>query len=104
MNHEDQKENGPEMENEEKVSRYGVKKVVFIIILILLFLFVGIVVGLGGFITNALKPVETANEPIEIIIEPGTNSAGISVLLEEHNLIRSETVFRYYLRYKNQGH
>lgn len=79
------------------------RRVGFVIAFCILFLLAGTVVGVGMFLAIGLQPVEAKEQEIRITIEPGSSSARIAQILEDNGLIRSEFVFRYYLRINNQG-
>ncbi len=52
---------------------------------------------------NALRPVQPSADPIQITVSPGMDSTDISYLLQENGLIRNGLIFKYYLRFKNEG-
>lgn len=61
--------------------------------------------GIGGaalYVWNGLKPT-AAGEPVRIEIPSGTSAFRTAELLEDHGIIRSAFLFKYYLRYKDQG-
>jgi len=71
---------------------------------LLLLVVVAIGAAAGGlyYVLEQLKPAEAAEE-VEFTIPPGTSSAGIANILEEHGLIRDALIFSYYLKYKDLG-
>ncbi|SFE27827.1 endolytic transglycosylase MltG [Alteribacillus iranensis] len=80
-----------------------VRKVVAIIISVLVL--VVIVVGVGGYlyIHSALQPVdEESEQTVTVDIPIGSSPASIGELLEEKEIIRNGTIFRYYVTYKNE--
>lgn len=79
-----------------------VRKVVFIILTSLtLILFIGIVSGYI-YIKSALGPVnKNSEEEIQIEIPLGSSTTEIAHLLEENGLIKSSSVFRFYIKFKN---
>lgn len=78
---------------------------------IVLFTFLGLIIigAIAGFsayayITNALGPVdEDSPQEIEVTIPIGSTSNQIGTILEEEGLVRNGTIFRYYVRYKNES-
>jgi|GEM_PF-6550808 len=61
--------------------------------------------GIGGaalYVWNGLKPT-AAGEPVRIEIPSGTSAFRTAELLEDHGIIRSAFLFKYYLRYKIRG-
>ncbi|MFS1513809.1 endolytic transglycosylase MltG [Chengkuizengella sp. SCS-71B] len=98
------------MENQENFvegtrSRNGWKKVKIImaIISIIIFLIVGVVAGGVFYGYSSLQPVEAQDENIRFIVETGMNSKQIANRLEEEGLIRNQTSFTYYLKFKGEG-
>lgn len=63
---------------------------------------VGLAIGLALFIVNGLRPLEAGAE-VRLTIQQGLNSAQIAQLLEDEGIIKSGILFKYYLRYKNEG-
>lgn len=55
------------------------------------------------YIMQQLKPVQPAGSPVIVEIPEGKTSAQITELLEEAGVVRSGTVFAYYLKYKGLG-
>ncbi|MFA9455941.1 endolytic transglycosylase MltG [Halalkalibacter sp. AB-rgal2] len=81
-----------------------VRRIVFFAFLGLVIL--GTIAGFGAYsyITNALSPVdEDSPEEMEITIPIGSTANHIGTILEEEGLVRNGTVFRYYVRYKNES-
>ncbi|UUX34043.1 endolytic transglycosylase MltG [Fundicoccus culcitae] len=75
-------------------------------IIMITFLVVLIVVGIGGYvyITNALSPVNPdSNEAVEVTIPIGSSSNDVATLLEENNLIRNAEIFTLYMRSQNMS-
>jgi len=91
-----------EDDDDAPVSKIG-RRVGFIIAFCILFMIAGTLLGIGMFFANGLQPVEAKDEEVKITIKPGMNSAQIAQILEDNGLIRSEFVFRYYLRMTDQG-
>jgi UPF0755 protein len=90
--------------NEKKKEVRIVRRIVFIIALVLL-----LVVGVAGFaaynyVSNALKPVDPDSEKVvEIEVPIGSNLDSISQLLEENGLIADARIYKYYVKFKNQA-
>ncbi|MGJ7912235.1 endolytic transglycosylase MltG [Neobacillus sp. LXY-1] len=87
-------------QNEARV----VRKIVFMISL--LFLILIILIGGGGYlyIQSALKPVDAdskTQKKVEIPI--GSSVTGIGETLKEKGIIKDAKVFKYYVKFKNEG-
>lgn len=53
---------------------------------------------------NALEPVdEAATKSVKVEVPLGAGTSTIASLLKEKDLIANETIFRYYVRYKNES-
>lgn len=79
-----------------------VKKIVLTIVFVA-FLLISVVGATGyQYIMEALKPLSPAqHELVEVEIPMDTSSRGIAEILENEQVIRDATVFRYYLRAKD---
>src|SRR5690606_9596077 len=88
--------------SEQRPNRTGRRVGLIIACCIFLGLF-GVVLGTGMFFANGLQPVDPQEEEVRVTVAPGMSSAKIAQLLEDQGLIRSEFVFRYYLRMKKEG-
>ncbi|OWZ83433.1 endolytic transglycosylase MltG [Natranaerobius trueperi] len=55
--------------------------------------------GIYFYVVNALQPVEV--DDTEIIIQSGTNMDEVSEILEEKEVVRNATIFRFYAIYNN---
>lgn len=81
-----------------------VRRVVAIIILLLI-----IIIGAGGYagynyIKSALEPVDPSDtEVINVNIPMGSSSSTIANILKEHDLIKDARVFRFYVKFRNEG-
>lgn len=74
-------------------------KVVIVILVILL-------LGAGGgayYIWNGLQPVKASDQAIKFTIEPGMGTSKIADVLYENGLIKNESVFKGYLKWKKEG-
>jgi len=58
--------------------------------------------GIALFVWNGLRPAP-AGETVRIEIPTGTSPFEVAELLEENGLIRDAFIFKYYLRYYNEG-
>ncbi|PLR78054.1 endolytic transglycosylase MltG [Bacillus sp. V3-13] len=89
-----------EHQSEAKV----VRKIVFIIAIVLFLLIGGLAAGGYFYIQSALKPVDPGNEtkkPVEIPI--GSSVSGIAEILESSGVIKDARVFKYYVKLKNES-
>ena len=81
-----------------------VRRIVFILTIVLVLLFAGLGVGGYFYIKNALLPVdETSKEEITIEIPIGSTATGIAQILEDEGIIRDARVFKYYVKFKNEA-
>ncbi len=58
--------------------------------------------GLGGYIWNGLRPAE-AGEARQVAIERGMSPNRIADRLEQEGIIRDAFIFKYYLKFREQG-
>ncbi|QJC54408.1 endolytic transglycosylase MltG [Paenibacillus albicereus] len=58
--------------------------------------------GLGGYIWNGLRPAETG-EARQVAIERGMSPNRIADRLEQEGIIRDAFIFKYYLKFREQG-
>ncbi|WP_407946110.1 endolytic transglycosylase MltG [Paenibacillus athensensis] len=79
------------------------RRIALIVVALLLLLVVGGAGGVALFVAQALQPVEPSAQEVRITIPQGASSLQIAKLLEEQGLIRSATIFRYYLKLEGQG-
>lgn len=74
-------------------------KVVIVILVILL-------LGAGGgayYIWNGLQPVKASDQAVQFTIEPGSGTSKIAQVLHKNGLIKNETIFKGYLKWKKEG-
>ena len=76
---------------------------IFISFFIILFLFVGIGIGLALYIVNALQPVKAADQSVQFTIPKGVSTSQIAGILQQNGMIKNAVIFRYYVKYKQQG-
>jgi len=94
------RENAMKRGNEARV----VRRIVFIILLIITAVFI-----FGGYyaysyIKSSLEPIDpNNNEPIEIEIPLGSSSSTIGNILEENEVIKDSRIFRFYIKFKNES-
>jgi UPF0755 protein len=81
-----------------------VRRIVFIVILVI-FILLGSGVTFGyQYIKSALQPLDPTNkEPIEVSIPIGSSSRKIAAILEENKVIKDDKVFRYFVKFKNES-
>lgn len=87
----------------KKPSKWRVFRWILGILSIIVFLVVGIAAGVSLYVINALQPVEASDGDVRLTIDRGTSSAAIAQTLEDQGLIRNHIVFKYYLRFQDQG-
>lgn len=89
-----------EQQGEAKI----VRKIVLIIsVAILLFL---VLFGVGGFlyIQSALKPVDSKSKVVKTVDIPiGSSVQEIGEKLKSKGIIKNATIFKYYVKFKNEG-
>lgn len=81
-----------------------VRKIVFRTLSILIILFLIGIVSVFFYIRSATGPVDKNNdEEIEIEIPMGSSSSEIAMILAKNNLIKNDTIFKFYLKFKNKS-
>ncbi|QPA30174.1 endolytic transglycosylase MltG [Thermaerobacillus caldiproteolyticus] len=81
-----------------------VRKVVFIVCTVMLIGFITILAGSYLYIKSALKPVNPKDRTaVHVSIPIGSSVNDIAATLEKKHLIKSATVFRYYVKFKNHA-
>ncbi len=81
-----------------------VRKIVLVCFFVVVLSVIGVGAGTYFYVMSAIGPVdEDEEEHIEVTIPIGSTSAGIGDILEEEGLISNGTIFRYYVRYKNES-
>lgn len=104
MDKQSKKEIMYERMSEKKKEVKVVRRIVFIVTVVLL-----LVLGIGAFaaysyVTDALEPVDADSEKVvEIEVPIGSNLDSISALLEENGLIKDARIYKYYVKFKNQA-
>ena len=81
-----------------------VRKIVFFTMIAFIVLIA--VVGLAGFlyVNSALKPVDPSNDKAIIVEIPiGSSSSAIANILEENNVIKNASIFKYYVKFRNES-
>lgn len=80
-----------------------VRKIVLAITLAVFLLGSGALIGGFLYIRSALEPVDPdSHEEIEVEIPMGSGISQIAKILEDHKIIKDDTVFKYYVRFKNE--
>lgn len=101
-------ENQDEIETNSKLverqkEKKMVKKIVWSIIIILLTLLVIFGIASYQYVTSSLQPLNlTSKEEIQIEVPSGSSSADISQILEKNKVIKSASVFRFYIKLNNE--
>ncbi|WP_017755901.1 endolytic transglycosylase MltG [Calidifontibacillus oryziterrae] len=81
-----------------------VRKIVFIIVSIITLVLIGVSITGYLYINSALQPVNEEDETtVSITIPIGSSVRGIANILEENDIIKDGTVFRYYVKFKNES-
>ncbi|WP_270179392.1 endolytic transglycosylase MltG [Alkalihalobacillus sp. CinArs1] len=94
------KENLLKRQNENRT----VRKVVFIILLLLTITMAAVITGGYFYIKNTLQPVDPDSEKQKAVSIPiGSSTSSIGEILEEKGIIKDGTAFRYYVKYKNES-
>ncbi|KIL44493.1 endolytic transglycosylase MltG [Jeotgalibacillus soli] len=89
---------------ERKKEAKLVRKIVFISMIVFLLVVVG--VGFGGYtyISSSLEPADPEdNTAVSVEIPIGSSVDSIVSILEENNIVRDATVFKYYLKFNNES-
>ncbi|WAA11210.1 endolytic transglycosylase MltG [Fervidibacillus albus] len=80
-----------------------VRRIVFPLVVVIFVIIAGVVTGSVLYVNNALKPVDPSSEEIITVDIPlGSGVTTISNLLEENGIIKDATVFKYYVKFKNE--
>ncbi|TMW74138.1 endolytic transglycosylase MltG [Alteribacter natronophilus] len=81
-----------------------VRKIVLVCFVLIVLTVGGVIGGTYVFITNAIGPVDEDNDEVrEVEIPMGSSSAGIGSILEDEGIVDNGTIFRYYVRYRNES-
>jgi UPF0755 protein len=86
-----------------KLTKRNKRILAFWTFLILICLMAGTAGGVLLYLGNQLSPVEASDEEMRFVVPNGISSARIASILENEGLIKSGTVFSYYLKYKKEG-
>ncbi len=88
---------------ERKKEAKQVRKIVFILLIVFVFLTAGAVLGAYSYISSALEPVdETDENAVAVEIPIGSSVDGITQTLEENGIIKNAQVYKYYLKFNNE--
>lgn len=93
---------------EKMLERQGearvVRKIVSIIVLALTVIIAGTAIGGFIFVNSAVKPADPGNKEEKTVEIPiGSTIDGISRILEENGIIKNATVFKYYIKFRNEA-
>lgn len=89
-----------ERQNEARV----VRKIVFLISSILIFMLVVAAVSGYLYVKSALKPLDPNNKQEKTVEIPiGSSVGGIAQILENEGIIKNAKVFKYYIKFKNEA-
>lgn len=81
-----------------------VRKIVLIIVSAICFVLVGTAIAGYFYINSALQPVDKNDKSqIKVTIPIGSSVRGIANVLEENGIIKDGTVFRYFVKFKNES-
>lgn len=81
-----------------------IRKVVFIIAIVFILVFSGVVGGGYFYIKSALKPLDPSSKKVvEVSIPIGSSVSAIGNILEKNGIIKDAKVFRYYIKFKNES-
>ncbi|PPA71496.1 endolytic transglycosylase MltG [Jeotgalibacillus proteolyticus] len=89
---------------ERKKEAKFVRKIVFISMAVLILLIVG--TGIGGYlyVSSALEPVDEEDDtPVTVEIPIGSSVNTITSTLEENNIVKNASVYKYYLKFNNES-
>ncbi|WAA11544.1 endolytic transglycosylase MltG [Fervidibacillus halotolerans] len=80
-----------------------VRRIVFPLVVVIFVLIAGVVTGSVLYVKNALEPLDpTSEEQITVEIPLGSGLTSIANILEEKGIIKDATVFKYYVKFKNE--
>ncbi|MEG0268438.1 MAG: endolytic transglycosylase MltG [Carnobacterium sp.] len=98
----DKIETNPKLAERQKEKKM-VKKIVWSIVTILITLLVIFGVASYQYVTSSLEPLDaTSSEENKIEVPSGSSSADISRILEKNKVIKSASVFRFYIKLNNK--
>ncbi|ADU29793.1 endolytic transglycosylase MltG [Evansella cellulosilytica] len=81
-----------------------VRKIVFVCLFLIILTVAGVGYGSYQYIMNAIGPVDESDDTdIEVSIPIGSTTTRIGEILEENGLISNASIFRYYVRFKNES-
>lgn len=88
---------------ERKKEAKQVRKIVFILLIVFVFLTAGALLGAYSYISSALEPVdETDENAVAVEIPIGSSVDGITQALEDNGIIKNAQVYKYYLKFNNE--
>jgi len=81
-----------------------IRKWVFRISIVLAALFIAVSLGSGIYVYTALKPADPdSDKTVSVEIPMGSTAADIARILEDKGIIKNATVFKYYVKFKNES-
>mgnify|MGYP001329637364 CR=1 FL=1 len=81
-----------------------VRRIVLIVVAALVILIIGGMSFTYYYVTHSLTPVAaTKDKKVVVTIPSGSSTSEIGDILETKGIIRNSTIFRYYVKYKNQS-
>lgn len=93
-------QNLTERQGEAKTAR----KIVLSIFLAVLVILIITAISLFVYVNSALKPVDSNNEEmIKVEIPIGSNVSSIANILEENEVIKNASIFKYYIKFQNES-
>lgn len=98
-----QKDNLAKIQEREQEARL-VRKIVFIIFSIIMITLIGTAIGGYLYINSALQPVDQKDQSQKNVTIPiGSSVRGIANILEGNGIIKDATVFKYYVKFRNEA-
>ncbi|WP_234998330.1 endolytic transglycosylase MltG [Salirhabdus sp. Marseille-P4669] len=80
-----------------------VRKIVLIVFAVIMVFIIAIGVSGYLYVKSALEPMDPKDDTIKSVEIPlGSSISTIGEILEEHSIIKSGTIFRYYTKFKNE--
>lgn len=90
------------VEGQDDKPRHIGKKIITVLITLIVLAAV-VVGGLWMYVNNALKPTPASEQEVRVSIKPGSSPVTIAHNLEENGIIRNNTIFVWYLKWKGIG-
>ncbi len=87
-------------QNRQRLMPGHIARIIWVLIVLVILLFVAAAVTRAAYYRQ-LQPVSGSQNVVQVKIEPGTPSTAIADQLYDQSLIRSSTMFQWYVRTKN---